>query len=125
MEHHYERDPMVNPPPSMIDTTNSSNLRQHERGSPTPASTVVASKIGEECTNFDQTLDNSGVQKKTRKQTHMYDFGLKEATKDISAALGAAEDSRDRCHHEVLGLNKDMVRIEGRKWRWDSNLLLG
>ncbi|MCO5610488.1 hypothetical protein L7F22_064727 [Adiantum nelumboides] len=95
MECRYGRDPMVDPPPSLIDTTNSSNLCQHQRGSSTPASAAVSSELGEECTNFDQTPDNSGVQKKTRKRTHMYDVGLKDAIKDISAALGAVEDSRD------------------------------
>ncbi|KAI5058639.1 hypothetical protein GOP47_0026809 [Adiantum capillus-veneris] len=52
----------------------------------------------------------------------MYDVGLKEAMKDIAAALGAVEDSRASRHQEVLRLNKeavecsrDMVRIESQK----------
>lgn len=64
--------------------------------------------------NFEKTQQNSGVQKKTRKRMQVYDVGLKEATKDIAQALGAAEESRDHRHKEALECNKELVRIEGR-----------
>ncbi|MCO5572166.1 hypothetical protein L7F22_025917 [Adiantum nelumboides] len=44
---------------------------------------------------FERTPTNVSVAKKACKRTHVYDVGLKEATRDIASVLEAAEDAKN------------------------------
>ncbi|MCO5576672.1 hypothetical protein L7F22_030487 [Adiantum nelumboides] len=86
MERFYGHDPVVNPPSSIVDSSN-------------PDGT------------FEKTPTNGGVAKKARKRTHVHDVGLKEATRDIASALEAAEEAKNVRHKETLDLERAKVEI--------------
>ncbi|MCO5601208.1 hypothetical protein L7F22_055327 [Adiantum nelumboides] len=85
MERFYGHDPGVNPPSSIVDSSNQTH---------TPVVSVAAqSDIADD--TFQKTPTNGGIAKKAPKRTHVHDVGLKEATRDIASALEAAEEAKN------------------------------
>ncbi|MCO5604647.1 hypothetical protein L7F22_058817 [Adiantum nelumboides] len=117
MERCTGHDPVLDPPPSVVDTSNVAIGRQHS--STTPTGNVATSpqppaggNAFEDITTFERTSTNGGVPKKARTRTHVLDVGLQEATINMTNAMQDAERGKQIQHGEamqVAGLYVDAV----------------
>ncbi|MCO5560987.1 hypothetical protein L7F22_014607, partial [Adiantum nelumboides] len=96
MERFYGHDPVVNPPSSVVD---SSNQTQTPTLSGAAQSDVVDG-------TYERTPTNGGVPKKVCRRTHVHDVGMKEATQDIASALEVAKEARNVQHNETHNLER-------------------
>ncbi|KAI5072614.1 hypothetical protein GOP47_0012720 [Adiantum capillus-veneris] len=87
MERCMGYDPVLDPPASILDSSN--GIQTYGRRNPSSAPTENAANspqptsftdAGEETSPIERKLTNSVVPKKARKRTHQLDVGLREAT---------------------------------------------
>ncbi|MCO5602550.1 hypothetical protein L7F22_056683 [Adiantum nelumboides] len=107
MERCMGYDPVLDPPASVMDTSNVCGGRQqgsaanatHATNSPQSA---AAMDTNEENDNFQCTPTNDGVPKKARKRTHVLEVGLQEASREMARMMEEAEKGKQARHDDML-----------------------
>ncbi|KAI5080410.1 hypothetical protein GOP47_0003593 [Adiantum capillus-veneris] len=117
MERCMGYDPVLEPPASVMDTSNVTSGRQDAPATPASAAasphTSPSMDAPEENSTFDRTPTNGGVPKKARRRTHMLDVGLQEATKDMTKVMEEAEHGRRARHGDSLQVAKPVRQRYG------------